>query len=139
MLSYQGLFLTIKKEDIIMAVEISIVKNLNCETEQKTTNALERNLIRDLYDIAILEPLTAFDIKTLKLRLSTLQVVRQKPKAITFEEASQRLKAKIKTLTQEKIQNELDGLIPKSFITGGGETIIKASVLRLCQQLEALK
>lgn len=163
-LNSRGLVLSVEKNKIRAAIEISIVNHLNCAPEQITTDSLanqfyipahivtvmnlkeafshkiaaslERNLIRDLYDITIFEPLTTFDSETLKTRLKKLTILRKKPISISFAEAAKLLKKRTEKLTQRDIVEELAGVVPETFLQANGEKIIKSTVFKLCQQLE---
>ena len=101
----------------------------------KIAATMERNLVRDLYDLAQMEPLTAFDKETLADRLSRLQINRAKPRKVTLEEAVDLLRGKLSGLTQKRIEAELAGAIPDEFFPGL-ELLIKASVSRIIQRLE---
>lgn len=104
----------------------------------KIAASLERNVMRDLYDISIYEPLTNFDKKTLKARLSELNIKRSQPKSITFQEASDILKKKSAKLSQNDVEEALAGMLPPHVIVGACNRI-QMSLNRLCQQLESTR
>lgn len=163
-LNSRGIQMKIQKGDIDADIEISVVKELSTPPEQYDTSkvaerfnvvpeivtvmsmgeafsnkiaaALERDVVRDLFDITVLMPLTTFNSETLNKRLSSLCIKRQKPISIDFKEAAKRLKEKADRLTREELANELTGVIPPEFIKGGGVTTIKSTLYRLCQMLE---
>ena len=102
----------------------------------KIAASIERNQIRDLYDLMLMEPLTPFDEATLRLRLSKIEIGRSKPKQITPREATEILTQRMQSLTGERIQ-ELTALIPDQSLQGM-ELIIKASLSRIIQKIEIL-
>lgn len=101
----------------------------------KIAAALERDLVRDLYDLAQMEPLTPFDLGTVQDRLSRLEIARSKPRKIGLEEASQLLRKKLDQLSQKRIETELFGVIPDDQLPGL-DYLIRASVSRIIQKLE---
>lgn len=101
----------------------------------KIAAALERNVLRDLYDIAQFEPLTAFDVSTLQKRFASLSLDRKKPQTISFKEGAEMLKKKSDPLTEEKLEAELYPLLPQDH-RAGLLSIIKAAVNRLATKLE---
>lgn len=164
-LNSRGAFFTLECNGVLVKLEISLATKLNCPSETQSTTvlasqfqmppeivttlakeeayahkiaaSLERNVMRDLYDISIYEPLTSFDSKTLKLRFKELSVGRNKPKSITFLEASEILKKKAAGLTQKDIEEAIGEMLPHNVIVGTCDRI-KMSLNRLCQQLETL-
>jgi predicted nucleotidyltransferase component of viral defense system len=121
-----------------MAAQIITVMSLKEAFANKIAAALERTVLRDLYDITIYQPLTTFDVGVLRKRLSKLVVNRQRPKNISFKDAAAILRKKTKDLTDDDLKKELTGLVPNEFFTGGS-MIIKSSITKLCDQLENLK
>lgn len=103
----------------------------------KIAATLERDLVRDLYDLTQLEPLTPFDQKTLEDRLSRLEIGRAKPRRIGLREAASLLRRKSEFLNQKRIETELSGMLPEEQIPGL-EYLIRASVSRIVQRLEIL-
>ena len=102
---------------------------------QKIAASLERDLLRDLYDVTQMEPLTFFDKATLTDRFSRLQIGRARPISVSFQEASRMLKEKMERITAERVGNELAQTVPMEQLTGL-ETLIRASVSRVIQRLE---
>lgn len=100
----------------------------------KIAAALERDLVRDLYDLMQLEHLTPIDIKTLQERLARLEVKRAKPKAVTLHEAVEMLRKKTGALTDKRIQEELGATLPPEELPGL-KTILQASVERVLQKM----
>ena len=100
----------------------------------KIAAALERDLIRDLYDLAQLEPLTPFDPATLKDRLSHLEIRRAKPRVVSCKEAADLLQQKANRLTKAQVVEELSATLPKEKLAGL-ETVIRASVHRIIQKI----
>lgn len=165
-LNSRGVFVDITGNGVTVQLEITVASSLELPPEQMTTSslalryhtaaqivtvmsleeayahkiaaALEREVLRDLYDITIYQPLTTFGAGVLKKRLSALVVNRQKPKSVTFQEAATMLRKKIEMLTDDELQRELIGLVPNEFFIGGA-LIIKSSISRLCAQMESLR
>lgn len=100
----------------------------------KIAASLERNVVRDLYDISLYEPLTHFDESTLRDRLNQLVIRRAKPIKISFQEASHMLEEKKEGLNEEKLEQELFPLIPEHQ-QKGLLLIIRSSVSRVIQRL----
>lgn len=100
----------------------------------KIASALERDAMRDLYDLSILEPLCAFDEATLKGRLEHLSVGRKKPASINPEAAAAMLREKANTITAKAVKEELAPLLPPHQAEGI-ETLIRASVLRIAEKI----
>lgn len=84
----------------------------------KIAATLERDVVRDLYDISILEPLTSFDRPTLTARLARLCIDRAKPIAVDIPTAATMLRDKIAALTEERLQVELSPLLPPDHLPG---------------------
>jgi predicted nucleotidyltransferase component of viral defense system len=101
----------------------------------KIAAALERTSARDLYDLSQFEPLSAYDVVTLRKRFSTLSVSRGKPRSITFQEASRMLRKRIEALTELDLERELYPLLPPAQ-RRGLLLIIKAAVARIAARLE---
>jgi predicted nucleotidyltransferase component of viral defense system len=104
----------------------------------KIAATLERDTIRDIYDLSQFEAIGAFDTGTLKDRLSRLSVQRAKPQSIGFRDAAQRLRRRLDLLDQKRIETELFPILPAEY-RPGILGIIKASVGRLLQRLESLE
>ena len=117
--------------------QIIATMDLSEAFSHKIAASLERNLVRDLYDLMQFEPLTPFDETTLRARLSNLEINRAKPKKISLKEASKMLQDKISSLTQKKIVDELSAVFPREQIVGL-DMLIRASVGRIIQRLESL-
>jgi len=103
----------------------------------KIAAALERDLLRDLYDIMILARLTSFDEETLRERLSKLEIRRGRPRSVTPSEAAKLLQRKIDALTPEAIATELLPVLEGQPLQGL-ETILKAAVTQIIAQIETL-
>ncbi len=103
----------------------------------KISASLERDSLRDLYDLSLYEPLTSFDEKTLKARLESISINRNKPISMNFKEAAHLLGEKANQLCADKLERELFGLVPDSFFQGGVD-IIRSCVYRICQKMEYL-
>ena len=104
----------------------------------KLAATLERNLVRDLYDLGQMEPLTSFDPATFEDRLSGLEIGRAKPRRVSVKEAIDLLKDKLERLTPKRIEDELTGAIPDDQLPGL-EFVIRASVSRIIQRLETIR
>jgi predicted nucleotidyltransferase component of viral defense system len=102
----------------------------------KIAATLERNLVRDLYDLAQMEPLTPFDPATLEDRLAGLEIGRAKPKKMDRVEAATLLKEKLDGLTQKRIETELSQSLPVEDLPGLN-LVIRSSVSRIIQRLQA--
>lgn len=100
----------------------------------KIAAALQRDSIRDLYDLTILEPICEIDMKILGERLSDLSVKRQKARKIDFAEAAEMLKKKADGLTQDKVERELGAWLPTNSLRGM-DTIIRSTISRIAQML----
>lgn len=161
-LNSRGAFIDVRGLGTRAQIEISVVKELNCPSEQMTTAALARNFqippqvitvmsrpesyshkiaaalerrnLRDLYDISLFEADTAFDEKTLKKRLSELSILRAKPVSIAFRDAAKRLKKRIEDVTQKDFERELKGWLPDAHLNNL-YALVRASVARLVQRL----
>ncbi len=102
----------------------------------KIAATLERNSVRDLYDINILEGLCAFDVATLQERLERLSIERKKTRKVTFSDAAALLEKKAQRLSAAVIKKELAPLLPPG--RGEGlEVIIKASVVRVVKRMRS--
>ncbi len=104
----------------------------------KIAATLERDVMRDLYDLSQLEALGSFDVETLKQRLSELAINRARPKSVSMKEAAQLLKEKLAVVEQKKIETELYPLLPLEF-RPGVLGIIRATVSRIIQKMENLE
>lgn len=103
----------------------------------KIAASLERNLVRDLYDLMVLGRLTPFDEGTLRERLSQLEIRRAKPRLVTPQEAAAMLRAKTEALAPETIQTELSSLLLSEPLEGMN-LLLKAAVSRIIERIEAL-
>lgn len=104
----------------------------------KIAAALERDLIRDLYDLMILGRLTSFDEATLRERLARLEIRRAKPRSVCPKEAAAMLRARIDALTEDRIKAELASYFDREPLEGM-ETILKASLSNLIRKIEVLE
>lgn len=104
----------------------------------KIAASLERNLMRDLFDLAQMEPLTNFDAGVLKMRLAKLSIGRAKPREVSFREAAAILRRRMERLTQKDLEKELLAVLPQEKLTGGS-LVIRASMSRTIQKLEILE
>ncbi|HKY62544.1 MAG TPA: nucleotidyl transferase AbiEii/AbiGii toxin family protein [bacterium] len=103
----------------------------------KIAAALERDLIRDLYDLAQMEALTAFDAKTLEARLSRLEISRAKPRKVNRREAASLLREKAAKASPSRIETELAGIIPTDQMAGL-DLWIRAAASRIAHRIETL-
>ena len=143
-------------------LEISVVSSLHTPTEQFSTAALsnqyslggriisvismpeafankiaaciERNNLRDLYDLSVFEPLSFFDVDTLLERLEKVSVERKRPRKMTAKEANEVLLKRANDLTEKRLHDELYPLIPEEN-RAGLVLIIKAAVMRIAQRI----
>ena len=118
-----------------LRTQVISVMDLSEACAHKIAAALERDLIRDLYDLAQLEPLTSFDRKTLEDRLSRLEVRRAKAKKVSFAEAATLLRNKGNRLTSTGLIQELGGVLSEEELAGL-ELVIRASISRIVRKLE---
>lgn len=102
----------------------------------KIAATLEREVMRDLYDLSILEPLCHFDHETLQERLQSLTIRRQKPRKVDWQEASVLLQSRSDDLSAERVKKELFPLLPPHQ-QQGILPIIKASVERVISRMAA--
>lgn len=100
----------------------------------KIAAALERDVMRDLYDLYIFEGLTDFDHATLIKRLNKLCINRVKPIAIDYPEAANRLRQKTAVIDQLSVEKELLPLLLPGDYTGLA-LIIKSALIRLADKL----
>ena len=100
----------------------------------KLAAALERDSIRDLYDITILEPLCEVDKEILGKRLSSLSIRRQKERSVSLDEAAKMLTAKADGLTQKKVEKELGAWLTAESLEGM-DKIIRSTLLRVVQKV----
>lgn len=103
----------------------------------KIAASLERNLVRDLFDLSQLEPLTSFDQKILQERLSHLAIARAKPRKVDMPEAVEMLKNKMESLTEKRMRDELSATLPEDQLAGL-ELVIRAAISRLIQKMTGL-
>jgi len=118
-----------------LPVHVIAVMDLSEALSHKIAASLERDLMRDLYDLSILEPMTTFDVKVLEERFSELEIDRNKPKKISFQEASRMLRKRLENMSEKRIKEELGASLPKENLVGL-DLIIRASAGRLIQRLE---
>lgn len=104
----------------------------------KIAATLERYLARDLYDLMQMEPLTAFDEKTLRERLRNLEIKRAKGRDVFLSEVIQMLQKRSENLTKKRIEEELAPLLPRENLAGL-DKMIQASISRLIQKLKNLQ
>lgn len=100
----------------------------------KICAAIERDSIRDLYDLTILEPLCDIDMIVLRKRLLNLSIKRQKARSVSFTEAAEILKKKAEIITQERVERELSAWLPQANLQGM-DIIIKSTILRVIQKI----
>lgn len=103
----------------------------------KIAAALERDLVRDLYDINQWEALTSFDEKTLRERLMHLEIARTKPKQVSWRGAISLLKGKMNALTEKKMLDQLEDWVPAEELPGL-TFIIRAALSRVIQRMTIL-
>lgn len=101
----------------------------------KIAAALERDTMRDLYDISIYEPLCSFDKDTLEDRLNKLCINREKPKKASFSEAAEMLRTKAESLNEDAIEKELGPLMPTKQIKGIS-LILKSAILKTAEKMK---
>lgn len=104
----------------------------------KIAATLERDALRDFYDLSLYEPLTNIDSDTLEKRLSALEINRKKMPPYSFEEAANLLEKKINSTKDQDLEQGLKQLLPESYRFGIAPTI-KASVLRVCEKIRHLR
>jgi predicted nucleotidyltransferase component of viral defense system len=102
----------------------------------KIAACLERGAGRDLYDISLFEPMTAFDRPTLEDRLSRLEVDRAKPRKVARDEAAQLLRKRLEDLSEQRLREEVFPLLPPDH-QPGLLMVIRASVSRVIQRMQA--
>ncbi len=100
----------------------------------KIAAALQRESIRDLYDMTILEPLCEIDMEVLRERLSKMSIKRQKAKKISLTEAAEMLKVRANAIDQKKIDRELGAWLSGGNLQGM-DMIIRSTVLRVVQKI----
>ncbi|MFH0800152.1 MAG: nucleotidyl transferase AbiEii/AbiGii toxin family protein [Pseudomonadota bacterium] len=100
----------------------------------KIAAALERDSVRDLYDLSQFEPLCIYDEATLERRLENLSVDRKKPAGISLEKAAELLRIKGARLTEKVLMRELYPLLPVEQ-RKGTLLLIKSSLGRLASRL----
>jgi len=101
----------------------------------KIAATLERDAVRDLYDLSQMEAMGPFDQSALEMRLSKLYINRARPQAVSISEAAGMLRKKVEALEQKTIDKELNPFLPPEFRTGV-LGVIRASVGRLIQRME---
>lgn len=114
--------------------QLITIMSLSEAYAHKIAASLERNSLRDLYDITVLQALTDFDRSVLKSRLDRLSINRKKAVSTSFAKAATMLEAKNRRLKQTHLEEELRGMVPDTFMKGG-LTIIKNSLNRLVMEL----
>lgn len=162
----RGIFIDVKDTQHLALIEISVLPTLHLPAEPMSTAALserylmkgsvvftmaiaeafahkiaaalERDVLRDLYDVSQLEAMgTSFDHTTLLARLSRLAINRAKPQSISTVKAAQLLRQRLDAVDQARIETELYPLLPNTYHTGL-LPIIRASVGRIVQRLETM-
>ncbi|MDO8526830.1 MAG: nucleotidyl transferase AbiEii/AbiGii toxin family protein [Deltaproteobacteria bacterium] len=163
----RGIFVGLQGEtaDEKIRLEMSVVASLNLPTESFATTTLassyamgarviqvialpeafankiaaciERENMRDLYDITLFEPLCTFDPKTMQERLKKSSIRRQKPVALDFKKAASLLKKRVESLTEKKLEEELYPLLPATQQTSMLR-IIQSSLAKVIQRLEQM-
>lgn len=103
----------------------------------KIAACLERAVGRDLYDLSLFEPMTAFDGETLGDRLSRLEIDRAKPKKVTLTEAAALLQKRLDDFSEKRLGAEVFPLVPPEHHSGL-MLVIRASVSRVIQKMQAL-
>lgn len=163
-LNSRGIFINIIHEPTgqTASIEINVVNTINQPVEQMTTERLadkynleievvttmaaseafankiaasiERDVVRDLYDLSQFQPLGPFDEKTLRERLDNLCINQAKPKKVSFKEAAKLLQDKLDALTSQRINLELKEMMDEKRLIGL-DRIIRASVGKIIQDL----
>lgn len=100
----------------------------------KIAAALQRDSIRDLYDMTIFEPLCDLDMAVLRERLSSLSIKREKAKSVSLAEAAEMLRERADGITQEKVERELGAWLPLKSLQGM-DMVIRSTILRVAQRL----
>lgn len=101
----------------------------------KIAAALERDSLRDLYDLSIFESLGDFDAETLRSRLAMVSIARKRPRSMGGAEAANLLRDRAERVDGTTVEQELAPLLPKQELAGL-ETVIRASVLRIADRIE---
>lgn len=104
----------------------------------KIAATLERDAIRDLYDLSQWEAMGSFDVPTLKNRLSQLSIRKNKPIVVSFQEAANLLRNKIEGLDQKIIEQDLYPFLPPEY-RPGVLNLIRAAGGRIIEQMIALE
>lgn len=117
--------------------QVITVMALTESYSHKIAACLERKVMRDLYDLTILQPLTPFDKGVLVKRLERISIARKKPVSLSFTQAAVDLKKRGKGLVAEDLE-ELRGMVPEDFFSGG-IMIIKNCLNRLARELSPLE
>lgn len=121
-----------------LKTQIISVMDLSEAFSHKIAAALERDLIRDLYDLVQLEPLTSFDTPTLLDRFQQLEIGRAKPQKINPAKAAELLQERLNEITEKKIVQELSGTVPENQFPGL-DLVIRSCVARIIRQVRNLK
>ncbi len=100
----------------------------------KIAAALQRDSIRDLYDMTIFEPLCDLDMAVLRERLSSLSIKREKAKCVSLVKAEEMLRERADGITQEKVERELGAWLPLKSLQGM-DMVIRSTILRVAQRL----
>ncbi|PIR17097.1 MAG: hypothetical protein COV46_05570 [Deltaproteobacteria bacterium CG11_big_fil_rev_8_21_14_0_20_49_13] len=100
----------------------------------KIAAALQRDSIRDLYDMTIFEPLCDIDMDVLCKRLESLSIKRQKEKKVSLAEAAEMLRKRADNVTPKKVEKELGAWLPLSSLRGM-DMVIRTAVLRVVQKI----
>lgn len=120
-----------------LKTQVVAAMDLSEAFSHKIAAALERDLVRDLYDINQWEALTSFDEKTLKERLTRLEIGRSKPKQVSWREAIRLLKEKMENLSEKDLLDQLEEWVPSEELPGL-TLIIRAALSRVIQRLTVL-
>ena len=70
----------------------------------KIAASLEREVMRDLYDLSLLEAMGTFDLKTLLARLSHISRGRQKPQILSLVQSAYILRQRVQSLSELKLK-----------------------------------
>lgn len=102
----------------------------------KIAAALERNNLRDLYDLMQFESMGRYDAGSLQQRLDHLSIGRGRPRAVSFSEAATLLRERAAKMSEARLEQELYPLIPSEEQRGLLRRI-QIALGRIASQLEA--
>ncbi len=163
-LNSRGLFIEIQDDSkSLVLIEISVKKSMHLDPEaissfsltsrhalptvlitamalpeafsHKIAASIERQTMRDLYDLSLYESMGTFDVATLKDRLAKVSVNRSKPRHMSVVEVAQQLRKRVESLTENDLKRELYPLLPKD-MQQAQLRLIQTAVQRLAQQIE---